>query len=158
MDSTAQGRAVYNYMLTHWGPVNAVEFGGAASDMIINVGATKTGKEEYVNRVTELWYSIRRFCEAGQLKGLDKETAKELTSRKISLVGKPAKIVVEPKADLKKKIGRSPDRADALACLVHSARLRGVLTGENRPKGQQDWRKVVKRVNSIYNEEFSYRD
>lgn len=158
LDSTAQGRAVYNYMLTHWGPVNAVEFGGLPSDLPINSGSSKKGKEEYVNRVTELWYSIRRFADAGQLKGLDKETAKELTSRKIELVGKPSKIVVEPKDKLKKKIGRSPDRADALACLVHSARLRGVLSGENRPKAQQDWRKVVKRVNSIYNDEFAYRD
>lgn len=158
LDSTGQGRAVYLYMLTHWGPVNNVEFGGLASDMPIAPGLTKTGKEAYANRVTELWYSIRRFCEAGQLKGMDKDTAKELTSRCFRLIGKPERVLIDPKAECKKKLGRSPDLADALVVLGNSARLRGVLTGEARPKHQQNWSKTVKRVNSIYNQQYAYRD
>jgi hypothetical protein len=158
LDSTAQGRAVLNYMTTTWGPVNAVEFGGLATDMPINAGSPKKGKDEYVNRVTELWYSVRRFAEAGQLRGLDKDTAKELTSRRITLLGKPSRIVVESKADCKKTLGKSPDLGDVLSVLTHSARLKGILNGEAKPVNQQNWSKTVKRVNAIYKQEYAYRD
>ena len=97
-------------------------------DMFIEDG--KGGKrlkrcdEHYTKFITELWFSVREAIESGQIRNLDIETIKEGQSRKFTK-NKSGKIEVEPKADMKARLGKSPDFFDCLAVCVEGARQRG---------------------------------
>jgi hypothetical protein len=80
--------------------------------------------EYYCKFITELWFSVREAMETGQLKNLDQETMAEGCSRKF---GKSRNnlIEIETKADMKERVGKSPNKFDALAIAVEGARQRG---------------------------------
>lgn len=82
----------------HW---RLVQFGGASSDPAM------------LNKRGEIWNAVKTWLkEGGELK--DQQTADELAAPeyRVKLDGK---IVLEDKAELKKRTGVSPNRADALA-------------------------------------------
>lgn len=106
--------------------VNAVDCGGTASDRKVSADIDVFAKDYYANKITEMWYSVRLIVEAGQWRGMSAEVLQEFCQREWGQVGKN-KIQVEPKADMKKKTGRSPDLADGVSVGVAGAIERGFI-------------------------------
>lgn len=125
-DATGAGISFGSIVAHEWSPrVLPVQFGGAASERMVSPTDPRTGKEAYVNRVSELWYQGREFVRAGQIRGVSTELAKELTSRKYETrKDGGTRIVVEPKKEMKQRLGYSPDLADASMVLLELARDR----------------------------------
>ena len=119
-----------------------VQFGGVAEN-----------KEEYANRVSELWFSGQSLVRAGQLRGVDNELARELIARTYKLNGK--RIQVTPKEEMRAKIGRSPDRADSFFLMLWMAKKKHKLVSVERPgnlkPGQPDpVKQKFRKLTSIY--------
>lgn len=113
-----------------------VGFGGAPSDKRVSQTDKRTGKDRFGNRVSELWGVGRDYIRAGQIKGLDPDTIRDLTARTYD--PKKPKMTVESKKDMKKRIGRSPDRGDSVIGLLEVARTRcGFMINEKSAKTPQ---------------------
>lgn len=111
----------------------------------ISVYSTKTGVNQAdsfdvrVISTYELWYTVREFVQAGQIKGLGNKTIMQLSERKVERMP-GGKIVLESKADYKRRIGgkypgqaHSPDHADAAALAVQAAIINfGFSIGQRR--------------------------
>lgn len=126
-----------------------VSFAGAASDKRISANNKKTGKERFCNRVTELWYIVKDFIAAGQIRGLDNTTVMEMCSRTFKDI--KDRVLVETKDQMKDRTnGRSPDYADAFMGLVEVARERhGFLPAAvaiHVPNSVMDTRTPVQRA------------
>lgn len=75
----------------------------------------KARNKKYANFVTECYFTLRERLQEGAISlPRDDELSAELTTRKYSLTSSD-KLILERKDEFKKRIGRSPDRADALA-------------------------------------------
>jgi hypothetical protein len=103
-----------------------VNFGGAASDLAATNTDEKTGKQAYCNRVSELWWTVKEFVHSDQVRGLSKEAAREFLSRKYEerKGADGLRIQVETKPDMKLRLGKSPDTADACVGLLELCRQR----------------------------------
>ena len=86
----------------------------------------------------ELWFAFREFIHGGQIKGLDHEAVRQLTTRKVIIkAGKPH---LETKRDYKVRMGavapslaHSPDEADSCALVLQSAMINyGFAPGQTR--------------------------
>lgn len=136
-----------------WSPqVNAVEFGGrptqrpAGADLYFNdkegLRRLKRADEHYSNFVSELWWSWRYVIESDQLRGLTLETVRDASPREWKKVAGD-KIQVEPKKDMKKRTGVSPDLADTVVVGIEGARRRGFNIAKLDPNthkpGKPDW-------------------
>lgn len=81
-----------------------------------STGAYTTGNIIHKNCRAELWWEVGReltMQEAWNLAAIDDQTAADLTAPKYFLVS-GGRIQVEKKDEVRKRIGRSPDDADAL--------------------------------------------
>ena len=75
----------------------------------------KARDPKYANFVTECYFALKERFEHGEITlPRDDELSAELTTRKYSLTSSD-KLILERKDEFKKRIKRSPDRADALA-------------------------------------------
>lgn len=83
------------------GSVQSVQFAGKAIS------------ESYFNKRAEMWFSVLEWLKAGGRLPNDPELGKELTAPTYSL--KNGKFLLEPKEQIKIRLGFSPDKADALA-------------------------------------------
>ena len=144
--------------------VVSVEFGGSATARPNFIGRKyhedmdyrrKKGdllpcSEVFGKMVTELWFAFRALVEADQCRGLDDATVKELSMRLWNLTMRN-KIDVEPKKEMKLRIGRSPDLADMICVAVEGARRLGFPLGQlNTPtKRNTQW---LSRLNRDYEE------
>jgi len=80
-----------------------------------NGGESANDKERFLNRRAESWWLIREKLRADELSlPPDNKLAADLTGIKYGYTSR-GQIQLELKSDLKKRIGRSPDRGDALA-------------------------------------------
>jgi hypothetical protein len=101
-----------------------------------------------VNRVTELWFGAKEFLQNGQLRGIGPDLAREMTSRNYDTRKSGSmKVVVESKTDMKARIGRSPDVADAAFVMLDVVRERFGLrppqeTGGSR-RGMSSWKSTM---------------
>jgi len=118
IDATGAGAAIADIIQQRWkNGFRRVSFGGSPSDTPISMEDSRSAREIYANRVSQLWGQIRTIIMAGRLRGLDDLTARELCARIYTL--RNEKTLLESKKDLKKRTkGGSPDRADALSLLV----------------------------------------
>jgi phage terminase large subunit len=80
--------------------------------MPINSGAKAFQEGRYYNRRAELWWEARKWIENDAILPDEGSLIADLTAPKYKVV--PRGIQVEPKAETKKRLGRSPDYADAL--------------------------------------------
>lgn len=83
-------------------------------DLFVDEGREKRLKrcdEHYTKGISEYWFSVREAIESNQVRNLDMETIREGQSRKFTK-NNQAKIEVEPKDDMKKRLGKSPDFFD----------------------------------------------
>jgi hypothetical protein len=118
-DLTAN-QAFGDIMAAEWSPdVLGVQFGGKPS--------SRHGAEEsYVNRVSEIWFSLRDFFAGRQIYGVGDDFGLELTKRRFfsAKKGNGLAVQVEKKKDMKGRTGTSPDIADAGLILLELARQR----------------------------------
>jgi hypothetical protein len=97
-------------------------------------GISSIGKandsDKYVNRVTELWFMARLLIQTGICRGINPKSNyyQQLIKRRYSRSGK--KYQIEPKRDMKKRIGRSPDDADAFIYLCWMLVMSGLFDDE----------------------------
>lgn len=103
-----------------------VIFSQKASDMRISLGDNTPACEVYRNKVTELWYQVREFGQAGQVAGLSKDAIDDFTMRHLISSGSTSALIcIESKDDMKERTGgRSPDYGDAASILVDVVRSR----------------------------------
>jgi len=118
-DLTAN-QAFGDIMTGEWSPeVLGVQFGGRPSE---RHGAT----DQYVNRVSEIWFSLRDFFAGRQIFGVGDDFGLELTKRRFTSAKKGGSLAVqvEKKKEMKGRTGTSPDIADAGLILLELARVR----------------------------------
>ena len=86
---------------------------------LIRFSAAETAHnaEKFINKRAELWWEVGREnsrLKLWDLTAITDDVAAELTAPKYALDGSKGRIVVESKKDIRKRLGRSPDVADAL--------------------------------------------
>lgn len=127
LDASGAGGPFADTLSMLWSPdVLRVQFGGKASSRRVSDADPRPGHDAYVNRVSEIWYVGKEFIRTGQLRGFNADLAREMTSRSYDTVkgATGLRIRIETKAQLKQRIGRSPDLADAAFVLLELARSR----------------------------------
>lgn len=93
--------------------------------------------EHYSKKITELWFSMRYAIEAEQVRELSEMVVDEGCIREYKTVG-GNKIEVEPKEDLKERLGRSPDAFDHATFILEGARQRGFVISNLGPEETED--------------------
>jgi len=154
-DVTGEGAGPFGIMSGSWSrDIIPVEFGGAAEKTAVSADRPTTWHELYGNKVTEIWYSMRRFIEGGQVRGLtDADTIRELTSR--DYVRKNNKTHVLPKSEMKKLKSRSPDLADAACIAAFVLRKKGIMpasVADNVVIDSSAWNAAAEKMNMEGNE------
>lgn len=149
-DATGSGRGVHAILCGEWSPeIHRVEFGGAASDRNSGTADMRPADEVYANFVTELWYSVRDFLLAGQMRGFYPDAVIQFCARPYKMAGRRFQVL--PKDECRAVMrGRSPDDADAVAGLLEVCRRLG-LTASSRVVQRRDsnWEKNVQSAADI---------
>jgi hypothetical protein len=101
----------------------------------INVGSTAMQADKFINRRAEVYWNLKLLAERGELSlPADDELLSEL--RAVRYLVRNGKIVLEAKAEVKKRLGRSPDKSDALAlCLAPVKAPRRIAGSIGKPRG-----------------------
>lgn len=84
--------------------------------VLVNVGQAALDPAHYVKLRDQVWWEVgRELIEDGavDLTEIDEETISQLVAPRLMPPDAANRIKVEPKAETKKRIGRSPDNADA---------------------------------------------
>jgi len=115
----------------------AVDFGGSPSEENYDRGdgTLVPAKELFDRKVTELWYSYRLAVQNRLIRGfnISSNVCKQFCERRV-IQDEKRKFKVEKKEDMKKRIKRSPDHADARALCHVAARKAGLSPS----RGMQD--------------------
>jgi hypothetical protein len=133
--------------------INRIEFGGRPSEDAVSPEDSRLACDVYLNKRTEMHFRARDALNHNQLKGIDRETARELCSILFDDSGR--KVKLESKEEYKKRNnGTSPDFGDSLVMLLEVARLKGFRLAAIGETGQRqvDWGRQVKNANSVYDE------
>lgn len=132
--------------------IRRISFGGKATERAIGFGDQRKACDVYGNRVTELWFSVKRAVQAGRIRGLDDVAAAEFCTRETEMRGE--RLWVESKVDMKERTkGTSPDDADPVAIAADYFRdiceqeLGEIQGGQS---SHEDWQRLQKRYNSIH--------
>lgn len=146
LDATGEGGGLASIFQREWSPaITLIEFGGRASEMPVSEHNPKPSSQEYLNRVTELWYQFRVMLQNGQIRGLDQETAVEFCQRLYENRGNLK--MVETKKAMKTRSKRSPDLADAAVIVTELFRQKEGMTlaGGTAATVNDSWRRFVKK-------------
>jgi len=156
LDATGDGAGLADILDQIWkedGQVIRVVFSEAASDEQCNYEDIRPAKDVYLNKRAEIWFRVRDAVNAGQMAGLDKDTATELCSMEFE-IGKRTKLM--SKDEYRAKFGRSPDLGDATCGVMEVARLRGfklAQVGQTVERGQ-GWDQQVQESQSIHEDTY----
>lgn len=99
----------------------------------VNVGETPTTKEakkRFPNKRSQIWWEVGRELsqlKAWDLSAIDEDTVAELIAPRFEEKTN-GQIVVEPKKETKKRLGRSPDNADAILLAFYKTGGPGRIT------------------------------
>lgn len=106
--------------LSHDAEVIAVNFGE---------GPTPGTEHLFLNKRAELWWHGRELSRLGlwDLAEVDDDALQELTTPLYEVLDAKGKIKIQPKDDVIKVLGRSPDEADALLLAFHDVVSEGSL-------------------------------
>jgi hypothetical protein len=106
-------------------------------------------EDEYLNLRAQLWFGLNDWLKAGGSLPKDDELVQELLAPTYKFAPKGQQ-QVESKDDIKKKIGRSPDRADAACLAVYRGRVGRIEAKTAKPTeerasertkgGRYDWK------------------
>ena len=125
-DASGAGKPFGDVVAREWSPrVNRIDFAGAASTLPASVSDPTPCNERYYNRVSEIWFGAKELMRTGQIKGISTSLARELCARTYETQkGSSMRLKAEPKPDMKMRIGKSPDEADAALMLVALCRVK----------------------------------
>ena len=144
-DSTGRGSLMSAFARLWSAHVVPIEFGGRATDRKVSNEIDILCKDYYSKFVTELWFSVEKCIQSGQMRGLTNDVIEEGCQREWKMTT-GNKQEVETKADMKLKMGRSPDLFDSLACGVEMARRLGFqiskLASEDSLASDLKWRRL----------------
>lgn len=127
------GNQVCDVISREWSPsIQRIVSTWAASDRQVSHEDHRLACDVYANKGTEMCFQSREFCDAGQIRGMDHDTADELCSRNYEPEDGRFKRRLESKPDMKLRIGKSPDRSDAFNLAMEAARRAGL---EIKPQG-----------------------
>jgi len=150
LDSSGEGGGLADILTREWGVVHRVEFGGSASTIPVSDEDSRPCNEAYDRKVTELWFSMRKWVAEERVGGMDMETLQEFCARMFD--DSKRKISVETKTVMKQRTGKSPDLADAAVVLLDLVRKTAVLE-PRATKVDKVWEKLVREADSIYHDE-----
>lgn len=139
MDISSDGGKIYREIVRYWlslgnkkaANVAAISSMGKPSERTISNVDPRKCSEVYDRQVTEFWMMIREgvmtkcICGIPFVPGEISELIEELCSRTYEIKGK--KFSIETKDEMKERLRRSPDRADAFAYMVEMARRVGLV-------------------------------
>lgn len=121
--------------------VDSGTFGAAVVDRLLQLGCTQVVGVDFggrplgdraLNRRSEMWLSMADWVRRGCLPN-DAQLTADLTTPLYSM-DKHSKLALEPKDKIKLRLGRSPDRGDALALTFAAPVLpRDLLAGQGGP-------------------------
>lgn len=123
----------------------AVSFSGTAEDKIVIPGEKRVAKDMFANMVSQLWAGARVCVGNGVVRGMGEKgrAVRQLCQRKFATDAK-RRFTVEPKKEMKKRIKRSPDDADAFVLLCHLALRHGLSGSDSKPQAPT-WAKVLQK-------------
>ena len=150
LDSTGEGGGLAAIFQREWSPaITLVEFGGRASDDPVSEFNPKPCSQEYLYKVTQLWYTFRLMVQNNLIRGLDPETAFEFCQRVYEMRGNLK--MLESKKVMKLRTKKSPDLADSTVVLVDMFRQTQHLGthGERDTPTDEAWENFVK-ANGVY--------
>lgn len=108
----------------HDAEIIAVNFGSGPSDGY---------EKKYLNKRAEIWWEGRERSRPGvetwDLSAVDDDVIHELTSPKYEILDAHGKIKIEPKDQIIKRLGFSPDRAEALLLAFLEVVSEGTISG-----------------------------
>jgi hypothetical protein len=112
-----------NYELT----VVPISFSGSADDSVVIPDQKKLAKDQFANKMSQIWGQFRLCVINKVVRGCDPLSAavKQLVGRKFVTDDKK-RFLVEPKKEYKKRLKRSPDQADARTLAMFSAIKNGL--------------------------------
>lgn len=120
LDTNGTGRGTGSVISTEWdAAILKFDSCGAVSKGPVSADDPTPCNEAYDRAVTEHWFLARNLLQAGQLKGIYVEAAKQFCTREYDRIGKKYRLTT--KSDSKKTLGRSPDDADAVVGLCRLA-------------------------------------
>lgn len=147
LDSSGEGGGLADILTREWGLVHRVEFGGSASVLPVSDEDNRPCNEAYDRKVTELWFSMRRWVIEERIGGMDIETLQEFCARMFD--DSKRRISVEPKTMMKQRSGKSPDLADAAVVMLDLARKTGMMEPRST-RADETWERLVRQADSIY--------
>jgi hypothetical protein len=154
IDSTGEGGGLLAIFHTEWGAVIGVEFGGNPSDMPVSETNPRPANEVYDRRVSELNLSLRTFASLNAIRGLSDKVCEQACARRTMYKGK--KFQVEPKKEMKKRIGRSPDNLDAACVGIDLCRQKGVVPSSSPVSSNKPAIEAMARQSDEYFSEENY--
>ena len=148
LDNTGGGTAFGHIVDMEWSPaVQKVNFQGKASDRTIVFRNEDCG---FYNKNSEMWIQPKEYIRSLQITGLSRETVAEMVDREYH-PKEGRTLRVENKEEAKKRLKKSPDRADAFNMLVEKAITLGAFKSEEVKKVaktvNKGWNKLVKKRN-----------
>ncbi len=158
VDITGGGDGQASLLARDWGnSFVRVNFSHEASDIPVSSTDRRIGKQRFFNLRSEMWYVGRDLLRSDQIRGITPDLALELCQAMYEFRPKSG-IKVESKDDMKERMGRSPDIADAGLVALHVARKRLNLSSTERArveakqsahdpwKGALDWGKKKRKA------------
>jgi hypothetical protein len=136
VDSTGIGWGIAGALKESSSKHNAVSsdlgaFRHDAEVLPVNFGAGSTPGTEglYLNKRAELWWSMRELVRLHlcDLEDVNDDALQELTTPLYEILDSKGKIKIQPKDEVIKFLGRSPDEADALVLAYHQVVSEGSL-------------------------------
>ncbi len=147
LDNTGGGTPFGHIVDMEWSPATQkVNFQGKASERTI---VFRNEDCSFYNKNSEMWIQPKEYIRSGQITGLSKETSAELVDREYHpKEGRTLRI--ESKDEAKKRLKRSPDRADAFNMLVEKAIALGAFKSEEVKKvskmANKGWEKARQKT------------
>jgi hypothetical protein len=158
VDGTGAGAGFVDIQQRTWNAnVIRVLFSAAASEDACSPEDPRPAVEVYENKSVEMHFRAKEALNHGQLRGIDRETAQELVTRKFDDEGK--RIKLQKKEDYKKEFGKSPDLSDAgMICFEVARRknFRLAPIGQTVHK-QEQWESLVDKAQEVFNENDAYQ-
>jgi len=158
LDVTGGGGPFADILASVWGSgFHRCLFAGLATDRTVSATDSRKCSECFADKVSELWGIGVQFVRSGQLRGVGKNLAQEMTSRLYTTVSN-GRIQVESKRKMKGRAGKSPDRADAAFGLIDVCRDRlgfecdesAKISHQESARGSMTWDQFVVSGESIY--------
>ena len=150
LDSSGEGGGLADILTREWGVVHRVEFSFSPSTVPVSDEDSRPCNEAYDRKVTELWFSMRKWVVEERVGGMDIETLQEFCGRMFD--DSKRKISVESKTVMKQRTGKSPDLADAAVVLLDLVRKTAAFE-PRASRMDKVWEKLVRDADSIYYED-----